>query len=230
MGVPMWLIYIYCAGFFFLAIVVGILKLFRNSVCIRLATKARNLLEAKLIWNGSIRLFMEIYLDLALSAFLNVYTADWDSSSHAVDYSNIIAIIALALTAVAPFLLVWHYSRNWDHVYEPEFRKKYGTFVDDLKIDKFEDLKWELLIVPTFFIIRRVAFLVTVFFLKKYLWLQLLVQTVSSAILFSIYWNYKPLDSPYSLKMESFNELTVILLNTLMVCFTDYVPKSEDRS
>lgn len=46
----------------------------------------------------------------------------------------------------------------------------------------------------------------------------------------SIYWNFKPLDTVRSLWIESFNEATVILLNTLLVCFTDYVPSGEDRN
>lgn len=60
--------------------------------------------------------------------------------------------------------------------------------------------------------------------------MQLLVQTLSSAIIFSIYWHFRPLDSLYSLRMESFNEVTLIMLNNILVAFTDFMPSSEDRN
>lgn len=104
---------------------------------------------------------------MALMAFLNLYTVEWSSSSGAVDYSNALAVAFLVLAVVAPFLLVHHYSRNWHRVTEPRFEKKYGTFVNGLKIWKSKELKWSLLIVPAFFLFRRAVFIFCVFYLKS---------------------------------------------------------------
>lgn len=77
---------------------------------------------------------------------------------------------------------------------------------------------------PIFFFVRRAAFIFSVFHLGNYLWAQLTIQSALSAIIFGHYWAYKPLDSLYALRMESFNEVTVIALSDLLICFTDFVP------
>lgn len=48
--------------------------------------------------------------------------------------------------------------------------------------------------------------------------------------MFGVYWHFKPLESLHSLRMESFNEVTVIVLNDFMICFTDVVPSSQERN
>lgn len=117
MGFPMWVIYAHLAIVPISAIVLCFQKMIRREWCDRYVTRLRG----KLFWNSFIRLFMELYMDLALTAVLNVLTADWASPLKAVKYSNAIAVSILVLAVVAPFLLVRHYILNWHRLQEPEF-------------------------------------------------------------------------------------------------------------
>ena len=51
-----------------------------------------------------------------------------------------------------------------------------------------------------------------------------------STSVFAYYWTWKPLESNYSLKMESINEVTFVLLVDCLFCFTDYIPSAQERS
>ena len=59
-----------------------------------------------LIWNGLIRVFMELYLELALLSLHNVTNLEWPSNSPLYLASNILAIFFLGLVCVIPIVLV----------------------------------------------------------------------------------------------------------------------------
>lgn len=40
---------------------------------------------------------------------------------------------------------------------------------------------------------------------------------------------FRPLDSPFAINMEVFNECTMIVLTYGLICFTDFVPEAETR-
>ena len=50
-----------------------------------------NKLSTYLFWNGLIRLFMEIFFEVAFASALNLYTVDWDSPFPSVKYSNLLS-------------------------------------------------------------------------------------------------------------------------------------------
>jgi len=66
----------------------------------------RGKLESHLFWNGSIRLFMEAYLDFALFSMLNIRSMEWPEGLLAVSASNYLACICFGLCASVPFILV----------------------------------------------------------------------------------------------------------------------------
>ena len=40
---------------------------------------------------------------------------------------------------------------------------------------------------------------------------------------------YAPYESKYANNMETFNEFTIVLLNYLLMCFSDFVPSASTR-
>lgn len=174
MGMSMWVIYANLVSSAFLAILACMQCLYCDCKCVQ---KIRASLQTRLLWNGCIRLFMELFMDLVLTAVLNVYTAEWQSEQTpiTVRYSNVFSIVVLVLAVLVPLLLVCHFSRHWNKVQEKHFTSRYGTFVDGLDLGKAKDVKWSLLVVPILFLARRIAFIFSVFYLKKYLWTQILV-------------------------------------------------------
>ena len=61
-----------------------------------------------MFWNGTIRIYLEAYLDLTMPAMLNSSLMEWPEDSFTVTVSNIIAIILLILGTTLPiFFFFW---------------------------------------------------------------------------------------------------------------------------
>ena len=79
------------------------------------------------------------------------------------------------------------------------------------------------------FFMRRVAFVVLVIKVRETLWVQLAVQNfLSLGLCIYLQW-YKPFESKFNNSMETFNEVTAIVLTYFLFCFTDYVPEAVTR-
>ena len=64
-----------------------------------------NYLGPIIYWNGLIRLFLELYRDLALLSFLNLYTAEWDSVYSSVRFSNSLSATFFTIVVLVPIIL-----------------------------------------------------------------------------------------------------------------------------
>ena len=62
-------------------------------------------LGSMLIWNGLIRLYMELYQDLSQSSVLNMYTADWETNFTWVKVSNYYGLAGFIIVTALPILL-----------------------------------------------------------------------------------------------------------------------------
>ena len=81
--------------------------------CTYCLKKVHMRLSALLLWNGLIRLFIELYLETALLSMYNVHNLEWPSNSPLHIASNILAIIFLTLVGAIPiFLLYFFYQRK----------------------------------------------------------------------------------------------------------------------
>ena len=74
-----------------------------------------------MFWNGYIRLFMEVFQELALHSALNIHTLQWDSPFEAVKYSNYLSIIFLSLVCIVPICLTILYCAKTKELKEKEF-------------------------------------------------------------------------------------------------------------
>ena len=110
MGLPLWVIYLNLA---FAVILVILTFLLTICPCCNCLHTIRLKLKRKLIWNGLIRLFLEIYADMAMTAFLNLYTADWSTESSVVLFSNVLSVVFLTLAVTVPIILICFFSKNW---------------------------------------------------------------------------------------------------------------------
>ena len=57
-------------------------------------------------WNGTIRIFMEGYIDLTLFAMLNINEIFWNEDIKAVSVCNWISIIILGLSMAMPLIML----------------------------------------------------------------------------------------------------------------------------
>ena len=69
-----------------------------------------------LFWNATLRVLIELYLELLLSASINIYIFDRNDGETypAVRYSNIMAFTVMAILIALPFFIFVKYSTNVD--------------------------------------------------------------------------------------------------------------------
>ena len=96
--------------------------------------RAKSSLVGYFFWNGLLRLFMETFFDTFLSSVLNVHTADWDSPSSSVQFSNIISLVLLVIKGVTFFLVTTLYVRNLEVLGFPDIRSRVGALLDDTSL------------------------------------------------------------------------------------------------
>ena len=80
-----------------------------TTYCIK---SVRMRLGALLLWNGLIRLMMELYLETALLSMHNVVNLEWFSDSPLYISSNILAIVFLILVVVLPMYLIYFFCER----------------------------------------------------------------------------------------------------------------------
>ena len=98
--------------------------------------KIRRKYTAKwLYWNGIVRLFMEIYMNLTLFSLLNLKTIEWGTNLPAVNFSNTFAILAIIVAATAPVLLIVHAARNLRSLQDDSYQSRHGAMFEGLEHD-----------------------------------------------------------------------------------------------
>ena len=101
MGFPLYII----LGHATLVVLYFILYLANLMLKLKYLRKFVNFLATYLFFNGLIRLYMEIYLGMALASVLNMHTVDWQSPFKWVTFSNYSGLVALILITTLPILL-----------------------------------------------------------------------------------------------------------------------------
>ena len=101
MGFPLYIILGHMA-LIFLNLLLYLTNLLLKLKCLG---KITNYLSGYLFWNGLIRLFMEVYLGMALAAVLNTIVADWQSPFKWVKVSNYAGLVSLILAISLPILV-----------------------------------------------------------------------------------------------------------------------------
>ena len=122
-----------------------------------------------LYWNSFIRFYMEVYLDFAICALLNLKTMYWDEKLSAVSFSNVFAITTIAFSGIIPAFLVGFYIRRlkmWDNEI---FQAKYSSMIDGTN-QRFKTRQWIVLCISAVHFIRRLIFALTIVFWFDFFW------------------------------------------------------------
>ena len=180
-------------------------------------------------WNGSIRLFMETFLEIMITALVNIRTVDWNTSFPGVKYSTALTLISLILIGLLVPCLILLYCRNFSILKEERFKNSYGAGLAEVSLIKKVAPK-SILAFPVTFFGRRIIFAWSAVYLEDFLWAQLAMHMMISVFMVIYLRWYKPMESPLANRMETFNECTTIFLIYCLMCFTDFVPDEETRS
>ena len=174
-------------------------------------------------WNGFIRLFMESFFELAITALVNIRTVDWQTSYRGVKYSNSLTLIILILMGVLVTCLNVLYCRNFSILSEDRFKNRYGSGLEETNLAKKVSPS-SILAYPVTFFGRRIIFALSAVYLVHFLWAQLAIMMMISVFMIQYLMLYKPLSSLFLNRMEVLNECVTIILLYGLMCFTDFVP------
>ena len=84
--------------------------------------------------------------------------------------SNILAYVIIGLTAGLPLLMTCFYLKNVQKWKSEEFRKKYGTLIDDANLNASPKYQWIVFLVPISFLLRRMIFSLTMIYWIDFFW------------------------------------------------------------
>jgi len=126
-------------------------------------------LSGYFFWNGLIRLFMEIFFEVAFASSLNLYIVDWDTPFAAVKFSNILSLLFFITSIVISLLLIVFYAKNLGRVDDESFDSRFGAGLEGTNLKKAND-RWSILVYLVFFLGRRIAFIASVILLDHFLW------------------------------------------------------------
>ena len=102
-GFLKWLI-----GLNILLVVIHILLYPLRNSC-RVFKWANKKIGGYLYFDGLLRLYMEIFFDIAMISCLNLYTAEWDSLFEIEKASNFLSVVFVILISALPPILVFIY-------------------------------------------------------------------------------------------------------------------------
>ena len=97
--------------------------------CTKLA-KVRDLLDAYIFSNGSIRLYMLAYLNLTTFALLTINEVNWDDTAEftVTRASMILAYVFFVLAVLMPLVIFVHFFRHRQRWTDSDFMLRYDTF------------------------------------------------------------------------------------------------------
>lgn len=131
-------------------------------------------LQYYLFWNGTIRIFMEGYLDFTLMSLLNLRDIFWDDSLISVTICNYFAIVMMSLCVIIPVVLFLYLDCNISRWSDDEFKKSYGTLLEGTN-SEYKGNSLIVGLVPGFFFLRRLALCLTLIFWQEFFWGQVAV-------------------------------------------------------
>ena len=173
-----------------------------------------------LFYNGPLRLFMETYFDLYVTSLLNVIKADWNVNLAIIIWSNWTSLTVLILLNLIVVVLAVLYYRKF---YSIENDTSYNALLKGTSVEAEDRSRW-LLFFPAHFFGRRIAFTLSVLLFKEFIWGQIVNQFAFSITMIIYLVHVEFLETPFAIKMEVFNECTIIMLLYGLMLFTTYVP------
>lgn len=173
-------------------------------------------------WNSTLRLYFESYLPLG-----HLYMWDlqdgYKSSSSLFTLKNLESIFELILITCAPYIIYRYLKSNQHRFTEPIFRRRFGDTTNILNHRNPLATRYILI-----FCYRRFLFIIWIVFVEKSYWQVLLsIYTVQFTLI--ALGPTEPFHSPAQRKLETFNELILLLWCYHMIIFTDFVPDPEIR-
>lgn len=220
-------------GSFFIIFMITGLGLILIVICrplefVKTVSKFRKWLMNKLLWNFVLLMLIESSIITVFSFILTIRYGEW--SGFGGSLNMVVAYLLAGLTLPLPFFFLYFYNRNYDIMNNEdediaeEFEEKWGAPMEGLHLDK----KWSV-VHPFIFISRRILFAVIVYWLFKYVIVQLALQLIITTLSYAYLTHFEPYVDRRTQKLEEFNEIMLVIIIDVMFCFTDVIPNEKDK-
>ena len=100
--------------------------------------KQADKLESMLYWNGSLRLFIEGYMDIAMATCLNLNLLEWDTDVAVNIASNLMTIFFFVIILVFPIAFLIYVSCKRQKWKDEAFAERHGTILDGVDLERKE--------------------------------------------------------------------------------------------
>ena len=144
-----------------------------SKLCPKVA-KITKKLRGFLFWNGTMRFFIESYMDIALFTMLNLKEYEWDYDFSLITASHVLAFVMVVVITLGPVALLVGFACNISKWGNERFVDRYGTFLDGADLER-ERGKWLVLLIPVTYFLRRLLMCATLVFWIDFIWGQLAI-------------------------------------------------------
>ena len=114
----------------FLVLILSCMKL--GGLCHPRFNRSSDKVKNFLYWNGTLRILLELYLELLFAAAINVYLYDSKDGKiyPGIYLSNVTAFIVLGICTLLPIFIIFKYWWN-AHLWEDKkFKAKWGSVLE----------------------------------------------------------------------------------------------------
>ena len=198
------------------------------STCCSPISRIDQFLRSYVFFNGSIRLFMEAYLDMMLFALLNLVESPRLDFIASVKASHYLSIAVVILSLAIPVMLIVHICSHRERLSEDKLHMKVGSLILGSKSKSKRQPKTTI-VVPIVFFARRITVVLTLIYWQEFLWGQVAVQIMMCLCMIILLQWFRPFDDAFSNNVETFNELITMMILYMLFLFTDFVGKPDTR-
>ena len=120
-----------------------------------------------LFWNGSIRLFIEVYLDMVLFSLFNLYEAQRtiQLDTEAVFISFWVSIAVMTICTCVPLILLVYFVKHRKNLRDTRLIAQTGTFIEGAKKKTASD-SGPAVAIPMLFFTRSLVLALTLIYLQ----------------------------------------------------------------
>jgi len=180
----------------------------------RIFNKITDFLYSRILYGMIIRLFLESYIEIAISGFLQVKNISADGSGTL--FSSIAAVCFLLACIVIPPALIVVYKLYKDMMPVKQFQVQYGSIYEDLRLKSDSAMLFVLL-----FMMRRLIISMSYVFLVDYPVFQWQICMISSVFQSLYVGLVLPYTSSVMNFVEIFNELVCLIICYFYVCMSE---------
>ena len=135
---------------------------------------------------------------------------------------SIFALLLLTIVGVFPIFTLAFLYYHRKKLRDENFKVRFDSLYDHVVVEKDYAL-----LLSTFFVGRRLLYAVTLNYLSRYVYLQILLSSLGSLSVLSFYVKVKPMETKLLNFLEIMNEMTVFILFSFNYLFTEYVALQE---